>query len=397
MLKIRKHFSLADFEEGLSKLADGETVLQLPNMVKANAVGCQAALLQLICTWARTRDQDAILRLHASSIAEKSYQNFITTPAGLVSVNLARRIENLTGDEVSRSSALALAYEYVKLMHEGNLNDLRAYAKTVIPLLCIDNARELRRPKRLYDQANGEVLPRAYFESLISAIMEEMPRFKSTRRRDDLVIPMASLLYEAFLNTHEHAQTDFKGDLYPRSVRGMLFSFHYVDRSEFASMAGNSAPLKKYFEGWSPRKSNGVKAEFLELSIFDCGPGFADSWLSRRNIQSRPIKNSTVSIAEELEAVKQCLEKGGTTKHSGTTGNGLFRITQVVKRAAGFIRIRTGHLSLIKAFSPSGSGTLPSEDTDFEDMIEGGIPTKRAAWADGTTITVIIPLNRAAQ
>ena len=69
---------------------------------------------------------------------------------------------------------------------------------------------------------------------------------------------------------------------------------------------------------------------------------------------------------------------------------------QGVKRTGGFILIRTGNLALIKAFDNSGSAITP-DDLRLLDMQSGTQDVVRRPWSEGTTISVLLPTNRAMQ
>jgi hypothetical protein len=397
MLRVHTKFSLENFENGLKEIGEGENTLVLPNKIVANAVGCKAALLQLICTWQRTHPEGANLKLYAESTGDIALENCMNTPFGLMAVNLATNVGTFTGMPLVRSELLKKAKKYVEAMHNGNLEDLIEIDKTTIPIMCLDNAKRLNRPNRLYSRVNWEVLPRQDFENLIVTAYNSIPLTKGKLTDEIRVQAMASLLYEAFLNTHDHAQTDHLGNFYSRSVRGIIFSFQTLLLDKIVSRAGSSEPLKAYFQEWRPAILGTKQANFIEMSIFDCGPGLAESWLSKLGESEIRNRCQGISIEQEFEAVKACLEKGGTTKESDARGNGLFRITQVVKRAGGFLRIRTGRLSLIKAFGAYNGQSASRDDSIFEDAESGGRPLKPKPWADGTTITVMIPLNRASK
>nr|WP_025829303.1 hypothetical protein [Acetobacter persici] len=279
-------------------------------------------------------------------------------------------------------------------MHDGEIDPLREINKSALAILCIDNAKNLRRPAFLYDQQTGKVRSRTDFEDLIQAAYDTL---LLTRGRLDLkqhIQPMASLLYEAFLNTHEHAQTDFFGNRYRRSTRGIIFAHQSVEIERLVDMAGHNIQMQEYFSKWRPNHHGAKYAHFAEISIFDSGPGLADRWLGSRAEISRSIQYDPIDVSDEYSAVLACLQKGNTTKNSSTRGNGLFRIMQVVKRSGGLIRIRSGRLALMKAFNLEKYTDLERLDFEIEDMKKGGIPDYPLSWAAGTAISVMIPLNR---
>lgn len=390
---MKKSFSLGDFESYLDSLwTDPQQELRLPNALKADAVGGQASLMQLIITWARRAAGDTRLRIYADGTDEASIANFSSTAAGLVALNFARTIRGYGDMAIERSRAMETALPFVEAMHFGHLRDLRTFAKNTIPLICIDNAKRLARPNRLYSPNSDHVRSRRDFADLLhaagGAILPRSRPISNSR----LINAAASLMYEAFLNTHEHAQTDAAGNVYRRSVRGVLIGSRYIKRDQLVPSASGHRPIEDYFQAWRPDHPNAQHAQFVEMSIFDSGDGLAQTWLQKKARVPSGILGSQISLGDEFEAVLACFRKGGTTKGGETSGNGLFRIMRVVSENGGFIRVRSGRLSLVHVAGVPGHQS--DVDEGLEDSIEGGRPSQPRAWADGTLITVMLPLNR---
>lgn len=387
MLQVRKAFTLDQFELGLERLAEGEATLSIPNGITAEAVGATAALMQLIATWGKTAD--AQLRLYADDLNTVSAKNFAETPVGLAALNAARAVTSLRGDLLSRREAMLLSENYLRLMHDGNLDAVKG--ANAITLLCLDNAQHLGRPVRLYGGAGDNVRPARDFADLLRSCFRTLS--VSDRRLQAamaLAEPAAGIAFEAFQNTHEHARTDWKKDELARSTRGLTVGWRYVERTRLADAAGDHLVLRRYFDALSDDWEQGQHAQFIELSVFDGGPGLAQSWF--RAQQPKEIRQGAVSLEEELNAVYGCLRKGGTTKGNSSAGNGLYRILRLTSERGGFVRIRTGRLSLARSFARP----VPFEpdDIQMEDAISGGAPIRPRAWADGTVLTIMLPLNR---
>lgn len=393
MLGITKDFSLDEFEAGLARIATGEAELQIPNHVKASAVGSLAALIQLIITWASRTGERGLLRLYARTIDDPALASFARTPFGVVAINMSKNLSLVGGESIERRDALLKARDYVLTMHAGALGDLRKIDKSAIPIICIDNAREYRRPIRLYIPETSHVRDRKDFESFIASCLETLRPSLHARDRVGDLGAIAGLVQEAFQNTDDHAQTDFHEIRLRRSARGILVGYRYVPTDQLQMMAGAHEPLRDHFARWQPRNA-ARHAQFVEVSIFDSGPGLAQNWLAKTVGLDRGLVEDEVSLETEYTAVGDCLRKGGTTKSSVTVGNGLFRIISVVKRKGGFIRIRTGRLSLVKAFDGLDRGRPTQDDLAMEDMTRGGRPSEPSAWAEGTVITAMLPLNR---
>lgn len=284
------------------------------------------------------------------------------------------------------------AIPFVEKMHSGRLSDIRSITKTTIPLFCVDNARRLSRPNRLYNPGSEHVRSRRDFENLFNSASNTI--LPQARKISDqrLISAAASLIYEAFLNTHEHAQTDALGVPYRRSVRGILIGSRYIKRDHLHLSAAGHRPIQDYFRAWRPDHAGAQHGQFVEISIFDSGAGLAQTWLQKKGVIAGGILENEVSIDAEFDAVLGCFRKGGTTKMGETSGNGLFRIMRVVSDNGGFIRVRSGRLSLIHvAGVPDHSSII---DEGLEDSVVGGRPVLSRPWVDGTVITAMLPLNR---
>lgn len=394
VLRIEREFSLDDFERSLDVVNRGEFVLQLPHVIKTNAVGAEVALLQLIISWARKDPEQALLRLYSKTDDGERQAAFAQTPFGLAALVMARRVQSVSGDNIDRYKILLMARSYVVAMAERPLSVLREYNKSTLAFLCIDNAREYRRPARFYIPGTDKVRQRSDFTSLIRSCAALLPASRRIMRHD-IFDSAGSLLYEAFQNTHDHAQTDEIGNVLRHSVRGLLLNFQYVRIDGLVQAAGDSAPLQTYYREWQPDIDTARHAQFLEIAVFDSGPGMARRWLATQTELAARLPRGGY-LDEEYRAVTQCLHKGSTTKSGSTSGNGLFRIMHVIKRMGGVIRIRTGSLSLVKAFSGT-SAPLTDDDLDLEDLRNGIARIEKRAWSEGTAISVLLPINRAVE
>jgi hypothetical protein len=132
------------------------------------------------------------LKVYADSVTDPTLHTFAETPAGLMALNMARSIVSRSGQPISRRDALALAETYVGRMHKGNLRDLRR--DNTISLICLDNARHLGRPARLYDLGSERVRPSRDLADVIQgclvALSVSEPRLRDAQH---VVQPAASI------------------------------------------------------------------------------------------------------------------------------------------------------------------------------------------------------------
>ena len=284
---------------------------------------------------------------------------------------------------------MLLGEQYLQSMHDGDLSSIKA--ANAITLLCMDNAQHLGRPVRLYSGAGDSVRPARDFADFLRSCFRVLSvsdlRLPAAM---ELAEPASGIVFEAFQNTHEHARTDWAKDELARSTRGVTVGWRYVDRARLVDAAGDHGVLRRYFESMAEDWDQGQNAQFIELSVFDGGPGLAQSWFRQRH--PRDIRKDGVGLQEELDAVHACLRKGGTTKGNSSAGNGLYRILRLTSERGGYVRIRTGRLSLARSFAQPA--LFEAGDVEMEDAIEGGAPVQPHAWADGTVLTIMLPLKR---
>lgn len=392
MIRVDTELSLEKFEAILSQISYKNDELMLANSIKAEAFGGIAGLVQLIITWSKKSASQHDLKIYGEDLHSQSVLNFAKTVHGLTAVNSSNSVRAVSTDiELKRSDLLRLSIPFVLAMHSKDISELKEYYKSTIPLVCIDNARSILWPIRLYRKENI-VRSKEDFEYLLKSCIDSLGSAKFEGVDYQLLRSAARLLHEAFLNTHDHARRDFNGDGLRRSVRGVLIGERDLNINQLIERSAEGAPLRSYFSEWKPIKNSLSNARFMDISIFDSGPGLAQTWLARQGKLKRGLIDDDIQLKDELGAVTACLNKGFGVKSGFTNGNGLFRIMEVVSKAGGFVRIRTGRLSLVKAF-PQDAPPLEPSNLFMEDALVGGPPQLRA-WSEGTTISVLLPLNQ---
>src|SRR5690606_12025835 len=91
-------------------------------------------------------------------------------------------------------------------------------------------------------------------------------------------------------------------------------------------------------------------AQFLEISVFDTGPGLAARWLADTG---RVADINKLSLKCELDVVTECFKKHTTTKPTHYSGQGLTLALNAMRRLKAFMTLRTGRVSLYQDFSRS--------------------------------------------
>ena len=125
------------------------------------------------------------------------------------------------------------------------------------------------------------------------------------------------------------------------------------------------------------------------MSLFDSGPGLAQRWLGK---SIRPHD----SIDNEYDAVISCLNLHGTTSSDTDRGLGLDVVMDTLSLVRGFLRIRTGRLSLYRDFVEhpfkAGINNAPPEPF-LVDWNTQSMQVERMAPVEGTLLTMLIPVE----
>jgi hypothetical protein len=356
--------------------------------------GGEAALAQLLVTWARFNERPT-LRLYEAPGSD-ALEDFVKTFHGLVAVSMATRVTIRDSAEDLKDRATLLVAQRLEAM---NKLEFFATTKGVGAALVCPRVADLEFLQPLYEVEKNGKRRKFKEESEISSTMEKVftaavgtrDRQLKTEDRDVL----AALAYELLRNTDEHARTDAVSVEYDRSVRAMLLRLHRLDQSTLSHLAEGFAPCATYL-----RRLTEASAErtinLLELSILDSGLGLAKRRLnppgSQRNQGSSPKERKARNIEEERSLVLSCLYLRQTTKTSFGAGMGLFRAMSHLRERRGFLRLRTGRLSFI--YDPQLE-TLEKASNEHFRVIDSytltEVPTIKAPVA-GSLYTILLPV-----
>lgn len=365
-------------EAALSALAAGnpQERLKLPLHIRHVVGGGEAALTQLAITWAQSRPEP-ILETFIES--DEQVAEFVRRLTGLVAGLCSRDIlAHRGGSSISdrvRSAALAR----LAILQSGKPSG--AYRGSSVEIPCVDHLGK-DAPYLLCSPAPGEepqLRPRSAFTELASYLLgrtvpEQYQRFIAAETPEGL----GNMIFELFKNTQDHGQVDDHGNMPAISVRAVK-TMHYAIRTDhLQDMVRNYPALARFCETLRPPR-RARQAHMFELSVLDSGPGFAVSRLHR------PLTEITRE-AEEA-AVRECFTEF-SSKGSKRFGQGLPHVLRLLARERGFLRLRTGRVSLHAAFSGE-------DGTPLAERLETYVPDlHQLAPVSGSLMTVLIPLRR---
>ncbi|MBN9672171.1 hypothetical protein [Roseibium aggregatum] len=332
---------------------------------------------QLAVTWARQNHPAATLRLSDDVNPEHAAETLVSRTYGIVAAAFADRIIGRDGSRDVTAGMLRVISHRLRELYGGPFD--RMIHGQSLPLLSVDHLERHGPNPFLYDPETGEV--RNDFLGLVRQALIRLIEPKRLRQEDIDAELLANLFKELFSNTHLHARTDLTGALYRRSARGIIFALRPVDLSQ-DTFAADLTPLRQYFLGIKPFARR-TRVEFLEVSVFDSGPGLA------ARAQGSEISGE-MPIEREYDLVHKCFLKNVTTQSDPAHGLGLPRVMLALKASGGFLRLRTGRLALYKWFSPGiEQPRIANDDLHFVDA--NGLHPSPYARVAGTVFSVLIP------
>jgi hypothetical protein len=343
-------------------------------------VGGEAAFAQLLITWGLSRFP-ADLVLHASDRKDPQLDEFVGRLHGLTAALMCDEATARATAQSVRDVLLRRALQRLAILHGPNPG-LGSRGQNV-EVVCADHFRA-DAPTVFYrrgDDEHRQIRSEREFQAIATKLVAPAIPERLLRNFDPADITfLGSFLYEVFKNTDEHATSDEVGNKLRRSVRGVFIRHHMVTPEALRGRLQGLPRLADYSERIRPAHGEGSRYQFLEASVFDSGPGFAS------RLKGRPLTQMTVD--EEFEAVVACFEKNVTTKREGRYGQGLPYILDLLRAHHGFLRLRTGRLSLCI----DGSRNEQAE-VGLRDVSDSDAPVARSP-VHGALLTMVLPLSK---
>lgn len=382
-MQIPASMTTSAAEEFLAKLDDEEEFgeIFIPTRGKHQAAGAEGAFVQALATWANGR-ANATLRTYAIGPDDVQIDRLVSRLYGISGCILADRVLAIKGEDLTkavRKAALARLSELSKEM------PYEASRGQQIEILCADHWG-LSQPASLYSfDRNGvaSVKELPAFRELVESVILRQVIGGGYRGAFPTVFvhALAVALYELIRNTDEHGQTDDRGDLRRKSLRGFHARKHALTPDSLIKITEDSPPLAEFCRTLMPARALNKQVQLVEISIFDTGPGLAASLTGRAL--------SELAFDEELEAVRRCFDKHVTRKHSSSAGLGLPNLVDVLSRQGGFLRLRTGRCALYANLAREPVNQF-GQQPQLHHWFGGDDPAPPVA---GTLFTLLLPLK----
>ncbi|WP_413992434.1 hypothetical protein ACMDCR_10265 [Labrys okinawensis] len=386
-LVVNSSMTATEFESALDRaLSKGERpLLRLPTEWDlAKGPGGAARAAQLVATWARnvSKPDLAIYATGADDVV--AIDRFVKQLHGLSGAMLASRILANDGRTEITREVNASAKSRVDAMNSLDIRGLQR--GQAIDLVCVDPSSLARLRPFYYPTGEDSFRSPAEFESLVWDLIRESSHSYASSMAT-VVKDLAEALRELFVNTHIHARRDAEGVRYRRGVRGVIVAQRNVKRQIIAQFSMGLPPLVSYLAALTHVERRDT-LKMIELTVFDSGPGLA----ARINEASLP---EGMSIEIEHRLVEKCFLKNATSVGRPGYGLGLTRVLHMLKERSGFLFLRTGRLTLFRAFPPGGYSpqeiVLEKSDFELERLQDVGGEAQRQV--SGAVITLLLPVG----
>jgi hypothetical protein len=364
MLRFPSNALASTLEDFVAKMraSPGEPVRMPIKLEMGGGLGRGVHAVQVLATWARLGVERPPLVISKSfAESEATRERFASTLPGMAAVYFAKYLD-CEGQHVARTDALGIVAPRVDAMQRENFpNTLRGVGTA---LCCFGGARnEFLKP--LYGlPRQGSVRDEGGFRLLVPRLLASVGGGILERMNSGQLDYLSALVYQLFLNADEHGSNDAFGERYASSMRGITIrttSLH--DVSGLIVELDDDIALKSFLlrqtkvahpDHSAEGRAAAAKAppsgppQFVELSVFDTGPGLGLRWLSKT---SGARSYGDFTVAQEQEAVLTCFDKYATTKASERFGQGLTAAVMALERLDAFMMLRTGRVSLYQDFS----------------------------------------------
>ncbi|MGJ8650767.1 MAG: hypothetical protein ACSHX4_10445 [Opitutaceae bacterium] len=385
MLVIKSDFSLHDFESALLK-ARRDPLLRLPSNLKhEGSWGNEIALIQLLMTWQRLNESPTIktyINDDDKEAQSRQLSSYGTRMYGIAALYLTDKLLNAQGANIPKNVYAKHCTEVLSLMDtcdiyepkSVNATSPKSRDKLATQFLCLHGSH-YEFLKSLYDSPSRDgIISREKFRSLCIAAFRNSKAFgRYIAKKQSLILPLTSMLYELFHNTNDHAYCDLENKAYPKNIRGFIIKSHTNTGNLHLKKSSND-----HFNEFLCSFDKQDTPHFIEISIVDGGPGLAQS-LSGNSL-------SNLSLSDEKKITESCFNNQVSSKRLRSRGDGLDVVWRALCRTNGLIRIRTGRLCLFQTFKNRGEDS-PRALRHWD--------THGNAEVSGTAITIIIPCHRA--
>jgi Histidine kinase-, DNA gyrase B-, and HSP90-like ATPase. len=362
--------------------------LQIPLSFKAKGFGLPTFALLLLFSWMRHKKGKLVLPVNDNIIG--ALEDFSKTFYGYLALFTVWRhceIVNIKG-----ASLKPYLRQFTSTMNTNVMAiSTQDLPNNEIALACFDHySQEKGLPYWFYDADYEFKSSPGGMDDTTHALFSHLAKIFKNRLVPafaESATTVSNILWELIKNTHEHARTDGLNQvkLLP-NTRGVFMKIHRSSRLNFLKDAENRG-LSEYYLHFPDSQD----LFFLEISVFDSGPGLVKRFLGKS-------WKDDIAIIEDVDTVKKCLIKGQTSIEGAKgdkKGYGLDSVLKLLSEKRGFLSVRTGRVWLYRDLI--ATPYIRTQNFNEIQLYDWGTNSDsdytKFSNTDGTLITLALPLT----
>ncbi len=393
MVKFPQELKIKNIENILIEILQKEDDLIIPISTKGAFWGGLAAAIQCINTWAKVYPKKTLRFTKSRKQFAEQLRVIIEQPykfsGALMSKNLVF-ISGIEEDDIKRD-----LYAVAKTMIEKQSDNQYGLQRGGLCWFSFVDHSTKGFDRNFYTREfGGKPILRQdqQIENIIHAMIQKSFRTTggSAPLLDEDYEIIGRIFSELFKNTHEHGSRRINRDEWLRpAVRTIYAKAINLDEIGAENMVAGDEAIVNYMS--SLGKYNLERCRFLELGIVDSGLGYCDRWLADHQSNNNSL---SINIDETYNIFKKCFSFRSTSSKEDYKGMGLPVVMKRLSQLNGFMKVRSGRLSLYRDFKnqPYNLG----DDCGFYDwntQSEASSNLTEMSNVVGVAITLLIPLG----
>lgn len=389
MLEIARKTGVDEIEQLYHALSDipagNKEDLRLPAEIDSADFGLLPSIVQFVATWIRSfKARNIFVPLPDNENALRRFaESDYTFP--LIVMNWKNQI-------INQNSGADIRHQLRQWTKEVNerMRSLKNVKGNQLLLTCFDHLSARSGLLNCF-YSDNTFLPKedALDFTLIPTVLNVLNLNRSVVKSQvtPIMDDIRGIIYELMKNTDEWARTDRDNKPLNPNIRGIYIKVTRRGKNNIIENYAAHPGFTGYFNDLEPNDKGELL--FLELSVFDSGPGFL-----RR--QKDFTGNETIN--QKVDFLKQCLIKRSTSATGMAAygkGLGLDRILQILNKK-GFLIIRTNELFVYRNLKKDEYVlTQTIEEIQlFDWRTHSAEEFTQMPNATGAAVTIIYPLTR---
>ena len=388
MHKLPTSLAISDSEKVISDFSEGVDDLSIVKDWSNISFSGIATAVQASITWGKRSQSKVLFLPKTQRNLDDTIEGLINKPHQFVAAMFAKSIVTQDNNESLnvRSQVNLAAKSNIEKQQSNNYGQQRGG-------LCwfafVDHSR-MGFDKNFYLESTlKKPTPRdqSQLQSVIFSMISKSTSISggSKEPNEKTKKLVGRLFYELFINTHQHGSRGVNRDEWLKPAVRLIYT-----QGINLTIDGVNGTLKDdpALQGYIGCDFD--KARYIEISIVDSGLGYYKRWISDR--PSEYIQSP--SVDDEYKIFKRCFSFRQGSTGRDEKGNGLPVVMQRLTELGGFMRIRSGRLSLFRDFVKSPYNNDESCGFyDWTSLEEAENKLTAMAPVEGVSITLLIPLE----